>query len=370
MIEKVNEYLPSPIYSIRSLSLLQELGIINLSGYDIWISDMSKSVYCIKNKSIGLDGEKYITIYTRVNSEADKRIFNHYGVESPTDRGFKVTKYSINIQYLLSKGHIYIEDIGMCLAFNREDAIAYNQSSSIYQARHHKNLVEMFKSAMMMSPFKVLCNDPYYKLNELWTIINNQAYAIDISHIRDEPEQCKIYLGIKPGEYSVTIIDFEKLIQGEYIFNCNGTDVMLFPTKEMAIKQIFKSKNNLAVFTMEELNNKIKECKNNYILDIEKYKRLEIEAKNKCEIIQNENIILRQQVDSYMNKLKDMEENFYKEQLAKQALEKEKLKIEKERLACNAANYNNTSSILKSVATILPIAISIFGLIFMKKQMS
>lgn len=370
MIEKINEYLPNPIYSIRSLSLLQELGIINLSGYDIWISDMSRSVYKIMNKSIGMNNDRYITIYTRTNSEADKRIFNHYGIELPPDKGFKVTRYSINIQHLLSKGHIYIEDIGMCLAFTREDAEAYNQSSSIYQAKHHKNLMEMYKSSMLMSPFKVMCNDPFYKLSELWTIINDHAYAIDITHIKDEPEQCKIYLGIRPGEYEVTEIDFNKLIQGEYVFKCGNTQVMLFPNREMAIKQVFKSKNNLAVFTMEELNNKIKECKNNYILDIEKYKRLNMESKNKCEIVQSENIILRQQVDSYMNKLKDMEENFYKEQLNRQMLEKEKLKIEKERLTVNAANYNNTSSILKSISTILPIAISIFGLLFMKKQIS
>lgn len=361
MIEKVIESLPSPIYSIRSLSLFHEVGIVNLSGYDIWISDSSKNVYLVENRSLRIDGDQFITIYSRTDPNASKRKFNYGGVEVPNGDGFKVTKYSININYLLSKGHIYIEDLGICIAFNRQDAEAYNISSPVYQAKHHQNLLEMYKTAMTMSPFKVMCNDPYFKLNELWTIINNKAFAIDITHIKDEPEQCKIYLGIKPGDYSVTDIKFESLVKGEYIFDCDGTEVMLFPTRDMALKQIYKNKSNSNVFSFDDLQRKVKEAKTTFQLDIDKYKKSNIELKNQNEILHQENIILRQQIDNNIN-------NHYKEHINNMALKREQYKTEKERMSYKSTEYSNWVTIAKSVATILPVLVSIYGFIFMKKN--
>ena len=361
-IEKITEILPSPIYSIRSLSLFQEIGVINLSGYDIWISDIARNVYCIRNKAFFSDSNKFITIYSRTDPEADKRNFSYNGTEIPRNgSGFKVFKYVINMDYLLSKGHIYIDDIGMCLAFTRQDAEAYNMSSPIYQAKHHQNVIEMFKTAMSMAPFKVMCNDPFCKLNELWTIINNQAFAIDITHLKDEPEKCRVYLGSKPGNYSTTDIKFESLVKGEYIFDCAGTEVMLFPTREMAIKQIFKNKSDLAVFTLEDLNGKIKEFKANFELEIDKYKKSNAELKNHNEMLQKEIIILRQQVNDYYN-------NQYKEKINRENLEREKYKTEKERISYKSSNSSNWATIIKSVATILPVIISIFGVLVAKKN--
>ena len=200
------------IGNFRSLGFYQELGIINKTGEKIYVCNIYKQVYEINTNVIGMSDFKSLKILLRTEQNARGRYFNNYGIESPSDtRGFKIKTFDINVAYLNEVGHIYVAELGLCIAYTKNEALAHHQAMPEFFERRYKSLNEIYKTAICLAPLKIMANDPYNRFNKIWTIINNRVFCVSVSNESNEAPMCRVYFGVDPGDYRVFDFDIEDI---------------------------------------------------------------------------------------------------------------------------------------------------------------
>lgn len=355
-IYKANdEYCADTIYNFRNLGFYQELGIINQTGEKIYVCNIYKQVYEVQTNIVGMSNYKSLRIMLRTESNARARYFNNYGIESPIDnKGFKLKAFEINVRYLNEVGHIYIAELGLCIAYTKHEALAHHQAMPEFFEQRYKSLNEIYKNAICLAPFKIMANDPHFRINKIWTILNNRVFCISIANESNEPPMCKVYFGVDPGDYRVFDFDIEDVIKGKGIFDCGNTSLVMFTTKEQAVQHLMKTKSTDCIYTRKDLKERMTETHELYKNEIDNLKRLLEKEKQANDIIRDENISLRSQLLQKEN----MEFNKIK-------LEREDIKLDKER---SKAKLDNWTTMIKAISIILPTTLSLLSIFLNMKN--
>jgi len=146
-IYKANdEYCADTIYNFRNLGFYQELGIINQTGEKIYVCNIYKQVYEVQTNIVGMSNYKSLRIMLRTESNARARYFNNYGIESPIDnKGFKLKAFEINVRYLNEVGHIYIAELGLCIAYTKHEALAHHQAMPEFFEEEYKEEISVLE---------------------------------------------------------------------------------------------------------------------------------------------------------------------------------------------------------------------------------
>lgn len=357
------ENIDTTVGELRSLNFLSETGVINYIGHTVYMCDAGQNIYRIPSQVLSRHMTPSFRIFTRSVQDAHTRKYTGDGRERPpSTQGFPVQIVHINVNYLLAHGYMYIEDLGVCLAFNRQDAVLHHRALPAYMQRHHKDITELFRTAICMAPFKVLCNDPHGKLKELCTVINGKVLSVEISRIRNEPEQCTVYIGSKPGEYTVHELSINDIVIGKNVYDLDHMTVGLFQSKDHALSFVVKSRSTGAVYTQKDLNGTVQNAIAQYRQKLDEIQYNCDREKQRADILREENNVLRARLMQQLEFQQKANEYQQRQTMNKLSLEKEEAKLAKEIVSNKSTVLGHWASVLKTTATIAPLILSLFTL--------
>lgn len=348
----------------KTLSLFKEYGVVNTTGYDIWMCDAGGETYLIKSRALARNLPSAIRVYVRVDGDALTRNFDRYGHEilREKSKGFPYREYTIATDDLLHHDTCYISEIAISFGFTKDAAIAAHEHTKLYAETHYNDILDIYRTAITLAPLKVVCNDPHHKLSQLWVVVNGKPLNVSISNKPHEPELCSVFIGSEPGNYDHFEFEIDKIINNQAIYSANQCTIALFQTRGLAQQYVDKTRQSDAVYTGVDLKDAVNRSNDSWKAKVDELEIAKSTLTQDNNILRAENKSLRESIairDVQQQKALEHENRM---QLQEQAIAREQTKLQREETATRSAEISSWANVAKAAATIVPIVASVIGL--------
>ena len=312
-----DEYSSYSIGTDSRLSFYSELGIENYTDSLLYVCNSHGIIHEVTSSPDIIFKNQTVIIKYR-NAFHDERVFNSQRFEiASTKKGIPFRQCVISKNDLLTKGFIYLEELELCIGFNKKVVYQRHPKLNFNEEKEYRAFIKTHRDAITSAPIKVVANDALGRIDRIYLNICQQVVSVKVSNNPMLPNNCVVYLGSMNGEYFEYELNIDDIINGTNIECVMKRGVMcLAPTPQHVYKWLqLKNTSKEELYTSKDVQKIVDKA-------IAKYK-YDVQSRD------SDIKILQEEIDSYKKEIKSLQEII--KSYNNRDIEEEKRKLEKDK---------------------------------------